>query len=374
MSLQEIEGRLAGAAVYATALFEQGRIERYLDYFCRLLLQMTADDDLVIDDLELLAEGERRQLLYDWNNTQAEFLHRQCIHELFEAQVEKTPDATAVVFEEDSLSYGELNHRANQLAHYLRKLGVKPETRVAICLERSLEMVVALFAVLKAGGAYVPLDPSHPQERLHYMLEDTQAAFVLTQANLEEKLTGLLPAATRLIALDCQWDEISESVAELKTQNIELRRDVNPHHLAYVIYTSGSTGLSKGVMVEHQSVVNLFFGLKNSIYRADKTDGFRVSVNGPLIFSGFWLVVSPSPNPCGRCWQNREFGSSMFMVQRSAQAMQRLRQLVARMRCRTLGGRSRIRRSICWMGSRGRCRWEQWERFISEEREWRVGI
>ena len=130
----------------------------------------------------------------------------------------------------------------------------------------------------------MPLDPAYPDERLAYILEDTEAAFVLTQAKLEEKLTGLLPVATRLITLDRQWDEINERVAELARQNVELTQDVNPHHLAYVIYTSGSTGLSKGVMVEHQSVVNLFFGLKNSVYSADKTDGFRISVNGPLTF------------------------------------------------------------------------------------------
>jgi amino acid adenylation domain-containing protein len=234
-----------------------------------------------VRELEVLPAEERRLLLETWNATEAKYPEDLCIHELFEEQVEKTPGATAVEYGEQSLSYAELNQHANQLGHYLIGLGVKPEERVAICVERGVGMVVALLGILKAGGAYVPLDPGYPDKRLAYMLEDTQAAFVLTEAKLEEKLTGLLPVATRLITLDRQWDEISERVAELKTQNVKLR--LNSHHLAYVIYTSGSTGLSKGVMVEHRSVVNLFFGLKNSIYSADKTD-VRVSVNGPLTF------------------------------------------------------------------------------------------
>ena len=249
-----------------------------------MLEAMVADSQQEVGGIGLLGMEERKQLLAEWNATEAEYPEDKCIHELFEEQVRRTPGAIALVYEEQTLSYEELNQQANQLRRYLIDLGVKPDERVAICVERGVEMVVGLLGILKAGGAYVPLDPGYPDKRLAYMLEDTQAAFVLTQAKLEEKLTGLLPVATRLIALDRQWDEISERVAELKAQNVELRQDVKPHHLAYVIYTSGSTGLSKGVMVEHQSVVNLFFGLKNSVYSADKTDGFRVSVNGPLTF------------------------------------------------------------------------------------------
>ena len=157
------------------------------------------------------------------------------------------PEAIALVYEEQSLSYEELNRQANQLAHYLIGLGVKPDERVAICVERGVEMVVGLLAILKAGGAYVPLDPAYPEERLAYILEDTQAAFVLTQAKLEEKLTGLLPVATRLITLDRQWDEISERAAGLmRCRTSELSQDVNPHHLAYVIYTFRLNGPIQG--------------------------------------------------------------------------------------------------------------------------------
>src|SRR6202012_5893266 len=153
--------------------FERSTIERYLGYFRNLLQAMVADDAVTIDRLPLLPAAEREQLLYEWNDTAVEYPSDKCIHELFEQQVEKTPDATAVVFEDATLSYSELNRRANQLAHYLRELGVKPDDRVAICVERGFEMIVGLLGVLKAGGAYVPLDPAHPMERLRFMLEDS---------------------------------------------------------------------------------------------------------------------------------------------------------------------------------------------------------
>ena len=130
----------------------------------------------LVEQLEVLPEAERRQVLYEWNETEAEYPRDRCVHELFEEQVEKTPEAVAVVFEEESVSYGELNRRANRLAHYLRSLGVRPDDRVAICLERGIEMIVALLGVLKAGGAYVPLDPGYPEERLRFMLEDSAPA------------------------------------------------------------------------------------------------------------------------------------------------------------------------------------------------------
>ena len=139
----------------------------------------------------MLPQSERHQVLYEWNDTQVEFAADKCVHELFEEQVARTPDATALVFEDASLSYAELNRRANQLAHYLRTLGVKPDCRVAICVERGFEMIVALMAVLKAGGAYVPLDPAYPPERLHYMLEDSAPTVLLTQSHLQELFAGI---------------------------------------------------------------------------------------------------------------------------------------------------------------------------------------
>ena len=284
LDLREEKEEIAGTLIYATVLFDEATIKRQAGYLMAMLEAMVADSQQELAGIDLLEEAERKLLLEEWNATEAEYAEDRCIHELFEEQVRRTPAALAVVYEEQSLSYEELNRQANQLARYLIDMGVKPEDRIAICVERGVGMVVGLLGILKAGGAYVPLDPAYPEKRLAYILEDTQAAFVLTQEKLEEKLTGLLPVAARLITLDRQWDEIRERVAALGTQNVELRQDINPHRLAYVIYTSGSTGLSKGVMVEHRSVVNLFFGLKNSIYSADKTDGFRVSVNGPLTF------------------------------------------------------------------------------------------
>ncbi|MCI0423294.1 MAG: AMP-binding protein, partial [Acidobacteria bacterium] len=227
--------------------------------------------------LEVLPEAERSQLLYEWNATEAEFPREQLVHELFEAQTEKTPDAVAVVYEDATLSYGELNRRANQLAHYLRELGVVPDERVALCLERSVEMIVGLLGVLKAGGAYVPLDPTYPIERLRYMLEDSIPAVLLTQTDLQEQFEGFSDSLQMVnLAVDAsQWRTRPDTNPDC------LSTGVNPQHLAYLIYTSGSTGLSKGVMVYHQSVVNLFSGLKSNI---PKDDCLRVSVNGSLAF------------------------------------------------------------------------------------------
>ena len=181
LSLQEAGKSIGGGLEYATSLFEPSTVERYLEYFRTLLEGMAADDNRAIDRLPLLTEKERHQVLYGWNATAVEYPSGECIHELFEAQAGRTPEATAVVFEQESLSYAELNGRANRLAHYLRELGVKPDARVAICVERGFEMIVGLLGVLKAGGAYVPLDPGYPEERLRYMLEDSKPVVLLTQ-------------------------------------------------------------------------------------------------------------------------------------------------------------------------------------------------
>jgi amino acid adenylation domain-containing protein len=205
-----------------------------------------------IGHLPTAGDAERNQLLYQWNDTQVDFPTDKCIHEMFEAQAASTPGATALVFEGASISYSELNRRANRLAHHLRSLGVRPDARVAICIERSFEMVIALLAVIKAGGAYVPLDPAYPVDRLRYMLEDSEPVALLTQNHL----IGLFPGQSRgLHVLDLSapaspWRELSESNPDRTGVGLV------PNHLAYVIYTSGSTGKPKGVMVEHRSVVN----------------------------------------------------------------------------------------------------------------------
>uniref|UniRef100_UPI0006D8AD5A non-ribosomal peptide synthetase n=1 Tax=Pseudomonas mediterranea TaxID=183795 RepID=UPI0006D8AD5A len=199
-----------------------------------------------INDLEILSENERRQVLQDFNNTAAHFPLEQTVHGLFEEQVQRTPEALAVLHGGQRLSYGELNERANRLAHYLRGQGVRPDSRVAICVERGLDMVVGLLAILKAGGGYVPLDPAYPADRIAYMLEDSAPAVVLAQAATLGLLAG---ASMPVIDLGSGlWQDESVSnpqVAELTSA-----------HLAYVIYTSGSTGLPKGVMIEHRNTVN----------------------------------------------------------------------------------------------------------------------
>ena len=200
-----------------------------------------------LSEIPLLTDAEKHQLLVEWNDTRIDYPRDKCIHELFETQVAKTPDAIAVVFADQQLTYRELNSRANQLAHYLRKLGVGPETLVGIFMERSMEMIVGLLGILKAGGAYVPLDPTYPKERLAFMLEDSRAPFLLTQARLGE----LRPAFG---ATPISLDQDRQDIAQESTANIGPVQ--SPETLAYVIYTSGSTGKPKGVMIQHRSVVN----------------------------------------------------------------------------------------------------------------------
>ena len=209
--------------------------------------------------LRILPESERRQVLELFNATETAYPQKKLIHELFEEQVERTPDAVAVIYEQVSLKYSELNAKANQLARYLRERGVGPDQLVGICVERSLEMVVGLLGILKAGGAYVPLDPTYPTERLAYMLADSAPKILLTQAHLREQLSYTDSA---VIALDAQWSEIAQQpVGNLDATTLGLR----PDHLAYVIYTSGSTGKPKGVMIEHANVVNFLKSLQQKL-------------------------------------------------------------------------------------------------------------
>ena len=231
--------------------------------------------------LDVLPSSERQQLLYGWNDTGREYPSEQCIHQLFEEQVERTPSATAVVFEDQSLSYAELNERSNRLAHHLRTLGVKPDTRVAICVERSLEMMVGLLAILKAGGAYVPLDPAYPVERLRFMLQDSAPVALLTQ----EHLVGLFADVAEVLpVLDLgvatpPWDEMPVSNPDPGAVGLTSR------HLAYIIYTSGSTGMPKGVMVEHRGGCNTLLhalkvvGLRNDdVIAAIASSAFDISL------------------------------------------------------------------------------------------------
>ncbi|HEX8362543.1 MAG TPA: amino acid adenylation domain-containing protein, partial [Longimicrobium sp.] len=252
LTLQEAGGRIAGSVTYATSLFSEATVERYLGYLRRVLQAMAADETLTLDRLPLLPADERARMVEEWNATGAEYPVESCIHELFEAQVERTPGAIAVVHEDVGLTYAELNARANRLAHHLRERGVGPDSRVAVCVERGLEMAVGLMAVLKAGGAYVPLDPAYPHDRLRYMLRSSAPIALLTQS----RLAGLMDSLAD--GLDVPVMHLDGGAAEWAGQpetNPE-RGELTPDHLMYVIYTSGSTGLPKGVMNQHRCVVN----------------------------------------------------------------------------------------------------------------------
>jgi amino acid adenylation domain-containing protein len=255
LSIGETETGFSGTIEYSTELFKHSTIERMVAHFQVLLYGIVSDPEAKISELPLLTQSEQSQLLLEWNNTKVEYPQDKCIHQLFEEQVEKTPDAIAVVFEEEQLTYGELNHRANQLAEYLQKQGVKPEVLVGICLERSLSMVIGLLGILKAGGAYVPLDPSYPQERLAFILEDAQASVLLTQASLLEEIPR---NQAQVICVDIDW----HLIARQSQENISSQATTD--NLAYVIYTSGSTGKPKGVQISHLALSNFLDSMKKA--------------------------------------------------------------------------------------------------------------
>ncbi len=256
--LEERADGLGGYVEYNTDLFEAATIVRVLGHFQTLLEGIAAHPDERLATLPLLTTSERQQLLVEWNDTRAEYPKDHCIHQLFEAQTAKTPNAVAVVFEEQQLTYAELNRQANRLAHHLQSLGVGPETRVAICMKRSLEMIVSLVAIHKAGGCYVPLDPAYPKDRLSYMLEDSQAPVLLTQ---DQSAEGMVTGEAQVVFVD-----------RLPTNGTPESHDnpssgVTPDNIAYVIYTSGSTGKPKGVMVRHRNAVSFFTGMDERLGR-----------------------------------------------------------------------------------------------------------
>jgi amino acid adenylation domain-containing protein/non-ribosomal peptide synthase protein (TIGR01720 family) len=246
LDLEEVGERLQASVEYSTDLFDRATITRMLGHLQTLLEGIVANPEQRLWSLPLLTAAEKQQLL-QWNNTFAQYPQDKCIHQLFEEAVSLSPDAVAVVFEGEELSYRELNARANQLARHLRSLGVEPEVLVGICVERSPLMVIGLLGVLKAGGAYVPLDPNYPKERLAFMLEDSSVQVLLAPEKLLEKLP---PHSARVVCLDSGWEEIAFYSSE------NPRSGVKPENLAYVIYTSGSTGKPKGVLIEHRSLVN----------------------------------------------------------------------------------------------------------------------
>jgi amino acid adenylation domain-containing protein len=261
LHIADTDQGLVGTLAYNTDLFEAVTITRMLGHFRTLVEAVAAAPERRLSDLPLLTESERQQILANCNDARSNHPN-EGIHQLFEAQVERTPDAIAVILETQELSYQELNHRANQLANHLRLLGVGPEVAVGICLKHSVEMVVGLLGILKAGGVYLPLDPAYPKERLAFMLGDAEVPVLLTQEALR---AGLPEHHAKIVCLDSDWAGIAQESAE------NLNCLTMPEHLAYIIYTSGSTGQPKGVVVSHASIAEHCLNVQRH-YELDSSD------------------------------------------------------------------------------------------------------
>jgi non-ribosomal peptide synthetase component F len=286
LSLSDQDDAIRGELEYATDLFERSTIERLAGHFQQVLAAMVADEQQRVSALPLLCPPQRQQLLVGFNDTAAAFPHDQLIHQLFEAQAAAQPDAIALVYEDQQLTYDQLNRRANQLAHHLLALGVQADDRVAICAERSLDMIVGLIGILKAGAAYVPLDPGYPADRLAYMLADSEPVALLTQAALVAGLPApAMPApAMPVILLDADAAAIGQQADNNPDPALQ---GLTSRHLAYVIYTSGSTGLPKGVMVEHRNVLRLVI---NNHYVRITPDDCVVHCANPAFDASTWEI------------------------------------------------------------------------------------
>ncbi len=277
LSLEMIEqqdGSIAGLFEYNVDLFDRSTIERLSRHFQNLMAHVVENPSRPLVDLTLLDEVERDIVLHQWNQTENALRPPLTFPELFEQQVEATPDAGAAVFKEKSLTYRELNEHANQLARLLVEKGVGPDQLVGIAIDRSVEMVLAIVAVLKSGGAYVPLDPSYPRERLQYILQDAGIQWVLTTQNLEALFTDF----------PIEKIYVDQPQAYQAFSNENLRKYPHPDNLAYIIYTSGSTGKPKGVMISHRSMVHLKEALVDRIYRNFTGKKFRATLNAPILF------------------------------------------------------------------------------------------
>ncbi|MEH1848659.1 MAG: amino acid adenylation domain-containing protein [Nostoc sp.] len=265
--------------------FDDAVIFRMLEHLETLLKAIVANPQQPLKELQILTEAEKHQLLVEWNQTQVEYAQDQCLHQLFEQQVERTPKAIALTYENQQLTYSELNTKANQLAHYLQKLGVKPQTLVGICIERSPLMIIGLLGILKAGGAYIPIDPSYPQQRVAWMLEDSQTPILLSQQQIVESLPVY---KAQIICLDRDWEKIAAQSSDNPICNL------TDDHLAYVIYTSGSTGQPKAAMNTHASICNRLLWMQET-YQLTATDcvlqktpfSFDVSV-----WEFFWTLIT----------------------------------------------------------------------------------
>ncbi|MCV6638057.1 amino acid adenylation domain-containing protein [Candidatus Albibeggiatoa sp. nov. NOAA] len=268
---------------YDANQFDDAAIQQLFEHFQFILTQFVAQPTQALHQFSLLTEKDKTQL-EQWNQTEKTY-PQQCVHQLFEQQVTQTPDAIAAIFEDENLTYQQLNEKSNQLAHYLQSLGVKTETLVGVCVERSLDMLVSLLGILKSGGAYVPLDPTYPEQRLAFMLEDADTPIILTQSHL---LNSLPPHQAQTVCLDTDWEQIAQN----PTQNLNI--NIQLENLAYVIYTSGSTGKPKGAMNPHLAVSNRLLWMQDA-YQLTEQDtvlqktpfSFDVSV-----WEFFWPILA----------------------------------------------------------------------------------
>ncbi|HST61990.1 MAG TPA: amino acid adenylation domain-containing protein, partial [Longimicrobium sp.] len=280
LALGERDGAITGAISYRAALFDAGTVERMAEHLGRLLEGMAADGDLPVSRIGMLAPAERGQLLA-WSGRAADASY-PTLHAAFAAQAARTPDALAVVFGQDALTYAELDGAANRLAHHLRGLGVGPDVKVALCVERAPEMVVGLLGVLKAGGAYVPLDVAYPAERLAWMAADADVRVLLTQ----ERLLGLIPAhAGTTVCLDRDWPDIARYPSNAPVAG------ATAENLAYVIYTSGSTGTPKGAEIPHRAVPGFFQGTDYVSWTADQVYLQHVSTSWDVLALELWPAL-----------------------------------------------------------------------------------
>lgn len=281
--------------LYDKEVLDTTAIDRMRDQFKVLLNDIASGRDRSIGELSIIPEQECHMILTEWHGPNMEYPQDTCLHHLFEAQAKRTPDAEALVFENERLTYRRLNRRANQVAHQLRALGVGPETLVGLCVERSLEMIIGILGILKSGGAYVPLDPTYPQERLTFMLEDTQASVILTQRSL---IASLPAHSAEILCLDAPDLEAASDDAKADENPVS---DVKPENIAYVIYTSGSTGNPKGVLIPHGNVTRLFdateswfnFGRKDvwTLFHSYAFDFSVWEMWGALLYGGRLVVV-----------------------------------------------------------------------------------
>jgi amino acid adenylation domain-containing protein/non-ribosomal peptide synthase protein (TIGR01720 family) len=294
LDLWELPESIEGIIEYSTDLFDAATISRLKDHFLTLLQAIASDPDQRLSQIKILADVECRQLLVHWNDTTVDFKRNGCIHQLFEDQVERTPEQVALTFQETRLTYRQLNQSANRVANFLRNQGVRPETLVALYAERSLELVIAILGILKAGGAYVPLDPAHPKHRLALLTQDSKPSLILTQEQFQHELS---PFGIPTFCLDAEWEALD------RYPECNLDTEVQPHNLAYALYTSGSTGIPKAVLVEHRSVSNhllwmqmaLPFTVHDRVLQkySISFDASICEIFCPLLAGGELIVVPP---------------------------------------------------------------------------------